>query len=371
MNNMIDQKIWQGVNYLLDEYAMVKAEDKVIIAYTKKSRESAAWVSHALELRNIEVNVIWMKPLKDAGFFDRFVNVLPQKEKLTGQRKLHIMTFELDTLSHTHEIRKALSVYDEKNYLIIRAMSACPQLFSHALHANPKELLGRNVTILERCMKANNLRIKCQGGTDLKVHLDSERFRWISNHGVSRGRDTLILPAGEVATYPDSIEGTLVANFAFNLNAITHIDTRLETNPIKVFLEKGKAIDFECENMKVKDIVAKCFKIHNGMNVGELGFGTNYCIQDAIPLNSHINERCPGVHLGFGQHNQNDILYQCEIHLDLITKGGLIWVDEDSLPLNLDDITASLNPHPLNSQAEDVFSPDDCDLKNDCCGIIR
>jgi leucyl aminopeptidase (aminopeptidase T) len=372
MNNMINQKIWQGVNYLLDEYAMVKAEDKVIIAYTKKSRESAAWVSHALELRNIEVNVIWMKPLKDDGFYDRFVNVLPQKENLTGQKKLHIMTFELDTLSHTNEIRKALSAYDERNYLIIRAMSACPELFSHALHAKPKELLGRNATILQRCMQANTLRIKCPGGTDLKVHLDSERFRWISNHGAWRERDTLILPAGEVATYPDCIEGTLVANFAFNLNAFTSIDTRLETSPIKVFIEKGKATDFECENIKMKGIVAKCFNSPNGMNVGELGFGTNYCVQHAIPLNSHINERCPGVHLGFGQHNQSSNLYESQTHLDLITKGGFIWVDEDSIPLNLDNIAPSLNPHPLNCQAEDVFAPNsNRDLTNDCCGIIK
>jgi hypothetical protein len=373
VNNMIDKKIWQGVNYLLDDYAKVKAEDQVIIAYTKDSRESAAWVSHALELRNIKVNLIWMKPLKDAGFFDRFVNVLPQKEELDGNRNLHIMTFEFDTLSHTNQIRKALSEYDERNYSVIRAMSACPELFSSALHAQPEQLLARNATILERCMQANTLRIKCPGGTDLKVCLDSERFRWISNHGVRRERETLILPAGEVATYPDCIEGTLVADFAFNLNAFVDIDTRLENNSIKVFIEKGKARYFECKNMKVKDIVEKCFNSPNGMNVGELGFGTNYCVQNATPLNSHINERCPGVHLGFGQHNQSCILYKSETHLDLITKGGLIWVDEDySSPLNLDNIAPSLTPHPLNYQAEDVFAPDsDPDLKNDCCGVIK
>ncbi len=368
---MIDQKIWQGVNYLLDDYAKVKAEDKVIIAYTKDSRESAAWVSHALELRNIDVNLIWMKPLKDAGFFDRLKNVLPQKEKLTGNKKLHIMTFELDTLSHSNEIRKALSVYDQNKYLVIRAMSACPELFSYALHADPKQLLARNATILERCMKANSLRIKCSGGTDLTVRLNSERFRWISNNGVWRKGDTLILPAGEVATYPDFIEGTLVANFAFNLNAIIDADTRLKTHPIKVFIEKGKATHFECDNIEIKDIVAKCFNEPNGMNVGELGFGTNYRVQDAISLNSHINERCPGIHLGFGQHNQGSILYQCKTHLDLIAKGGFVWIDDDSSPLNLDKIPLSSMSHPLNCQAEDVFAPNENpDLKNDCCGMI-
>lgn len=367
---MIDEKIWQGVNYLLDDYAQVKADDKVIIAYTSPSRESAAWVAHALELRNIEASVVWMNPLKDPGFFDRLVKVLPEKEHLIG--KLHVMTFELETLSHSNAIQKALSVYDPNKCLVVRVLSACPELFSSTLHANPNQLLARNATILERLMKAKTLRIKCPGGTDLRVRLDSERFRWISNHGVWREGDTLVLPAGEVATYPSNIDGTLIANFAINVNHPISIDARLKDNPIKVFIEQGKAIYFECENLDIKDTVAKCFNEPNGMKIGELGFGTNYSIQDAIPLNSHINERCPGVHLGFGQHNQGGILsYECKTHIDLITKGGLIWVNENSSPLNLENIRPSSNPHPSNYRAEDAFSPDyNPIVKNDCCGLV-
>lgn len=353
---MINEQIWQGVNCLLDDYAKIKKDDKVIIAYTKNCRESAAWVSYALELRNINVNLIWMKPLKDAGFSNRLVNALPQK--LARNEKLHIMTFELDTMSHTNEIRKALSIYDENQYLVVRAMSACPELFSYALHAKPEQLLSRNATILERCMKANILKIKTASGTDLTVHLDSNRFGWISNHGIWREGDTLVLPAGEVATYPNCVDGMLIADFAINVNLRIDLDVRLEANPVKVFIEKGKATYFECDNVKIRDVVARCFNYPNGMNVGELGFGTNYSVQNAVSLNSQINERCPGVHLGFGQHNQGGILYQCDTHLDLIAKEGLIWIDEDSSPLNLNDIALSSTSHPSNYQAEDVFSPD-------------
>jgi leucyl aminopeptidase (aminopeptidase T) len=371
--NMIDEKIWQGVDNLIDSYANIKTEDKVIIAYTKDSRESAAWVSHALDLRGVDVDLVWMKPLKDTGFFDRFTSVVPSKEELTEYRKLCIMTFEADTLSHTKEIRKALCHYDNNQYLVIRLISAHPELFSYALHADPEQLLARNATILQRCKQAKNLRIKCPGGTDLKVNLDSERFRWISNSGVCRQGDAMILPAGEVATYPECIEGTLVANFAFNLNIPTDNDVNLEINPVTVYLEKGKATHFKCDNKKIYDLVAKCFDNPNGVNVGELGFGTNYCIQDVSPQNSHINERRPGVHLGFGQHNQGGgrVTYECNTHIDLITRGGLIWVDEDSLPLDLDNIAPSLIPHPVDYEAEDAFAPDlDPDSHNDCCGII-
>ncbi len=369
---MIDEKIWQGVNFLIDNYINVKQEDKVIITYTKDSREPAAWVSYALELRNVEVDLIWMKPLKDVGFFDRFKNILPGEKELTEERKLHVVTLEADTLSHTNDIRQALSIYDKDKYFVVRLISAHPELFSYALHADPTQLLARNATILQRCMRAKKIRITSPAGTDLKVSLDSERFRWISNSGICRQGDAMILPAGEVATYPENIEGVLVANFAFNLNLPTDNNVDLKTNPVKVFVENGKATHFECDNKEIYNLVATCFENPNGINVGELGFGTNYCINDVAPQNSHINERRPGVHLGFGQHNQGGkLFYDCRTHIDLITRGGLIWVDEESSPLDLDNIEPSATPHPLNYEAEDAFSPNqNSDSINDCCGII-
>jgi leucyl aminopeptidase (aminopeptidase T) len=369
---MINEKILQGVNCLIDDYVKIKAEDTVIILYTKDSREPAAWVGHSLESKNIAVDLIWMKPLKDAGFLDRLMKVLPREEELSKDGKLHIITFEADTLSHTKEIRKALSTYDKDKYFITHLMSAYPELFSYALHAKPEQLLARNAAILHRCMQASTLRIKCSNGTDLRVGLDSENFRWISNSGVRRKGENLILPAGEVATYPKDIDGTLIADFAFNLNTILDINTCLKANPVKVFIEQGKAVYFECDNSEIHKVVAKCFDTNNGINIGELGFGTNYCVQNATPLNCHINERCPGVHLGFGQHNQGSgNLYECKTHLDLISKGGFIWVDEDLSPLDLDNIVPSLIPHPLNYQSEDVFSPDLAPTScNDCCGIV-
>jgi hypothetical protein len=112
---------------------------------------------------------------------------------------------------------------------------------------------------------------------------------------------------------------------------------------------------------------------HCAYNVGELGFGTNFCVRDPIAMNSHINERRPGVHLGFGQHNQDPgvVGYQCAVHLDLIARGGLVWVDDDKVPLDLENITPSPAVHPCGPRDEDLFSPDFEDLEiDDCCGIV-
>jgi hypothetical protein len=118
----------------------------------------------------------------------------------------------------------------------------------------------------------------------------------------------------------------------------------------------------------------QCFKTHCAYNVGELGFGTNRMIEIPIALNSHINERKPGIHLGFGQHNQDPgiVTYQCQIHLDLVASGGLMWVDDDSDPIDLLTFRPTLVDHPSKFRDEDVFSPDLNDLEvEDCCGILR
>jgi leucyl aminopeptidase (aminopeptidase T) len=211
------------------------------------------------------------------------------------------------------------------------------------------------------------------GGTDLSIGLDSQRHRWISNRGVWRPGSTVILPAGEVATYPASVDGVLVADFAFNVNAMTQRDSRLDRNPIRVWIEDGRAVRFQCEDAGTSSFLEECFSRHYADNVGEIGFGTNHCIESSIELNSHINERRPGVHLGFGQHNQDPdvVQYQCDLHLDLIARGGSISVDGGRTFFDLENIIPSRHEHPTHPRSEDIFGAELDDLEvDDCCGLL-
>jgi len=89
-----------------------------------------------------------------------------------------------------------------------------------------------------------------------------------------------------------------------------------------------------------------------------------------VPENSHLNERVPGVHIGFGQHNQKAAAtgYDCDIHIDLCAQGGLVWFDDLAEPLDLENVTPSARPHPILVNSEDVFSDD---AEEDCCGILQ
>lgn len=366
----IDTKAWSGVQSLLDNYLKVRSDDYVVLLYTSDASESAAWVSAALELRGILCNRVWMAPLWDKGFPERLAPALPNPAELSG--RLVMLSLELDTMSHSAPLLEATAKY--KDRYVFRAISACNDLFSIALHPSPEELSARNTTILEHLMPAKRLRITTESGSDLRIALDP-KHRWISNRGMARPRRIAILPAGEVATFPASIDGKLVADFAFNVNAVTRRDARLQDHPVTIWVENGRAAKAECDDRAVSRFIEECFRTHCAHNVGELGFGTNFAVTDAIHLNSHINERRPGVHLGFGDHNQdsNVVNYQCLVHLDLICRGGKIWVDDDPVPLDLDNIASATEPHPDTTRDEDVFvGGATLELEiDDCCGILK
>lgn len=368
---MITQEVWNGVASLLDNYIGIRDSDMVVVGYTPDSREPAAWVAAALDFRGINNTNVWMSALRDDGFLERFSSALPKPDKLMG--RLIVLTLERDTMSHNSIIRNALSDFDPERCFVFRAISACPDLFSHALRTSPQELSAKNTALLDRFVSAKKLRITTAKGTKLNLTLDNDRHRWVSNRGVWRSGNFVMLPAGEVATYPARIDGVFVADFAFNVNAITEIDARLHEHPVTIWIEEGRAVRYACDNPIIQRFIEQCLRTDCAPNVGELGFGTNVGLDSSISLNSHINERRPGVHLGFGDHNQADgvVGYECPIHLDLIAKGGLVWTDDDPIPMDLENVPSSEKPHPIRYHAEDLRSPGFDDLEiDDCCGIL-
>ena len=368
----MDIETWEGVQSLLDNYVAIRDEDLMVLLYASDSAEPAAWVTAALEQRGMPVRRVWMNPLQDEEFAARLASAMPQPDEFSG--RIIVLSLERDTMSHQKTIGLALAPFDKERRVLIRTISACPSLFSSALRPSPAELSARNAAVLERCFAATRLRIKSAGGTDLRIKLDNQKFRWISNRGSARPGGFLILPAGEVATFPAEVEGVLVADFAYNANIFTEIDARLHSHPVTVWIENQRAVRWHCDDAVFGWFLDDCFERFGAHRVGELGLGTNFAIDEGVSLNSHINERRPGVHLGFGQHNQKRgiVDYTCELHLDLITKGALIWFDDDPVPMDLENVVPSTNAHPDHTRDEDAFSLEETDLLDvdDCCGLL-
>ncbi|MFK8906823.1 hypothetical protein [Streptomyces sp. YS-3] len=355
------RELRDGVDSLLDRYVGISNRDHCIVAFSPDSREAAAWLMAGLKQRNVRTQIVGMRPLVDYEFAGRLNSAVAEADPATG--RLIIFTLERDTMSHFSPLLDVLQRFGGDRCMVVRIISASREFFEKALNLGPDELSARNAALLTRLTKARTVRVRTRSGTDLRISLDSDRFEWISNRGVWRPGGFTILPAGEIATYPARIDGRLVADGALNCNVITRIDTRLAAHPLTVDIEDGRATGFTCADDDVRELVELCFKQPHGTRVGELGFGTNAGIDQFISANSHINERRVGVHIGFGQHNQDRSVvgYEEKVHLDLITDGAELFLDEEPVPIDLDDIQLVGDEHPALVRDEDITG--------DCCGL--
>ena len=360
-------QVWKGIQSLFDSYIHIDPLDYVLLIYTPDAQESATWVSAALEDRQIKYSRFVMQPLHDSHFDEQLAHHLPKPNDI--KKRLIVLTFERDTMSHTTSLLNQMRHFPKDKIVALRTISASAELFSVALMPTPEELERRNAYIIDKLYGTKSLRVTTQGGTDIRITLDSEKHRWISNRGRLRPGATIILPAGEVATYPADVNGIFVADFAYNINMVTEKDVRLNHCPVRLDIENGLVKKYSCDNPEIQKFLDTSLSTECSFKIGELGFGTNMAVTYPVPFNSHVNERCPGIHLGLGQHNQNpDIVgYQCAIHLDLIAKGGLVWADGE-LVVDLENVPDSAIPHPTFTEDEDVFSPESID---DCCGNFQ
>lgn len=349
-----------GVSRLIEDYAQIGTTDRVVIAYTPDSRESAAHLILGLQERGIKSSAVAMKPLIDPEFSARLNSALSD---LPHGASLVIFTLELDTMSHFEPLVEAMRKNGPERTRIIRIISACDEFFTHAMNLSPNALTGLNAAALSMLDGRHHYRITTEAGTDLSVEVDSGRYDWISNRGVWRPGSFTILPAGEVATYPVRIDGTLVADGAINCNIIARMDMRLGPNPLTVTIQNSRAVAHHCENPELAELVRLAFKRENGSRIGELGFGTNKGIPEFIEKNSHINERRSGVHIGFGQHNQDyaRVAYHEDIHLDVITDDARIYVNEDTAGFLMSELEDTGMVHPQYVRDEDITG--------DCCGV--
>lgn len=361
MTQMLDENVFQGVKVFLDDYIGVQDGDTVVIAYTPDSREPAAWVALALKQRQFDPAIVMMRPLRDDGFAERLDAVLPARTEPAG--RLVMIVLERDTMSHFNVFEAVLMNRSPENTMIYRIISASRELFTKAFNSTPSELSALNATLLDRVQPAQRIRVRTDGGTDLTVQVDSAKYQWISNRGMWRPGGFTILPAGEIATYPTRVDGVLVADGAYNANVITPLNARLAETPVRIRVEDSEAVEFSCADESLREMFQLCFDSPHGRHIGEFGLGTNRGIDEFISANSHINERRCGVHFGFGQHNQSlsRVPYVADIHLDMITSGGRIWIDDDPEPIDLTNVVPTDVAHPSDALDEDITG--------DCCGL--
>ncbi|TCO64426.1 hypothetical protein [Actinocrispum wychmicini] len=361
-----DERVWRGVSLMLDQYLRISAEDRVLILYARSAREPAAWIAAELGAREIPTATTDLDTLSGttvARFADK-LNAMSSGPDESGAR-LVVVCVEYDIVTPSAWIRAALEPFAGRKTEVFRTIMTGEAFFRQGVTTSPDTLNNINAGLLRNLRSAERFTVRTSSGSELDITLDHGRYRWVSNRGMPREGAFVLLPAGEVATYPARISGQLVADGAFNSTAHTKLDARLQDHPAVFEIEDGRMVDYHCDNPLVEKLIERCLRLPNADRVGELGFGTNVGIEQFISLNSHLNERFPGLHIGFGQSNQiRGEVYSCDVHVDFIASDCTIEIAGQP-PLNSADFKNLTGEHPAIEAG--VF---DEDLDGDCCGLF-
>lgn len=340
-----------GIDLFLDNYVGLQAHDQVIIATHQRCRATAKGIAAGVKVRGATVTSITFGDLCTG---DEFSQALTRgADGLSPMQPLRVIVCEYDTMS----FRQALKDFQARlgdRVAIYRLINCTTELFDLCFQVEWEQLRAFNSHILNRIYKSRWARMTSANGTDMMVEFDHKRYRWVSNFGKPASGELTVLPAGEVNTFPASVNGHLVANGAFNLNRRFDGDVRLNRAPVHLDVVDGRLQGFSCSNGIIDMLFRTVFSEANACRVGEFGIGTNIGVDRFVAFNSHINERHPGVHIGFGEHGQPGVVaYAAVNHLDLIVSDVVIELDDGS---TIDPLRPALgdDPHPVNTHSEDT-----------------
>lgn len=351
-----DQNVLAGIYNLFDSYIELTARDQVIICYWHECDSYVAWLLYALRTKRMDWQLLPFAN-RDQGQFVKTLNILLETASQQNQHgKIVVIVCEQEALSFSTYLKQ---LHQKSNIHVCRMMNTSEHLFNQALLVPTQELKNINANLLEK-LRAHDqitLNITQKNGTDLHITLDNTQYQWISAYGVSTKKELLLLPSGEINTYPRSISGTFVASGAMHANIKLPFDTRLAHKPVTFNIQNGIVQTFQCDDVVLHNFLQALLQEPHMNAVGEMGIGTNIGITQFVKENSHINERFPGVHLGFGAHFQKQkICYQPKFHVDFINPFGMIHVintDEKINLENLQEFRQKFVPHPMNTSAED------------------
>ncbi len=175
--------------------------------------------------------------------------------------------------------------------------------------------------------KGKKVRIKTKLGTDMHLSV-AGRKAFGRDSGLFRKKGAFgNLPTGEVFIAPveKTANGVFVADASF-------ADIGKLKKPLKVYVEKGYAVEFEGYGAKkLEKIIDSVGK--KARNIAELGIGTNE--KAIITGNILEDEKVKGTcHIALGNNAGFGGKVHVQLHMDGIIRKPTIWVDDKKIMSN-------------------------------------
>lgn len=206
------------------------------------------------------------------------------------------------------------------------------KIMQTGMQADYYKIAGLTLLIMSIAVKSKTAKVTTLNGTNLQITL-SRNLKWVPDTGLLWYRGVWgNLPAGEVYTCPESINGVMVVDGTLG-DFFNQKYGNLEKTPVTIPINNSRAEveKISCEN---NDLLLEFKKYlqhdENANRVGEFACGTNIALKDLIS-NLLQDEKFPGVHIAFGNPypDKTGAHWASKGHVDGIMKECSLWFDDN------------------------------------------
>ncbi len=201
------------------------------------------------------------------------------------------------------------------------------EIMCHGMRADFRKVDEVSKRLLERAKKAKTITVKSRRGTDMVATFSPDRI-WRKTSGIIE-EVWSNLPGGEIFTAPESVDGVFVIDGSVG----DHFSAKygvLDETPMTLHLENGYLKQVQCDNKELEtEFWEYCHTAEHSDRVGEFAIGTNLAVFE-FTGNLLQDEKMPGIHIAFGDPygSQTNADWSCPTHVDVITGGCDIWIDD-------------------------------------------
>ena len=227
-----------------------------------------------------------------------------------------------------------VGVVERRRIRYAHMVGVTPRIMREGMRADYLQVDRLSNQLCARMDHANSLTVRTAAGTNFSATFD-RKLAWVKTSGLINPRYWSNLPAGEVFTTPDSVDGTFVcdgtAGDYFNAKYGT-----LERAPLVLEIRGGRLQTARCDRADLeRDFWDYCHTDENSDRVGELAFGTNLGVREMIGILLQ-DEKVPGVHLAFGDPygSQTNANWKSRTHVDVLTRNCDVWIDDEQVIAN-------------------------------------
>jgi aminopeptidase len=202
-------------------------------------------------------------------------------------------------------------------------------MMQQAMRTDYAEVRALSRSLLAKLQRGATISVRAPRGTALEVRCGA-RVRWHAEDGILDAPGWTNLPAGELLTCPESVDGVLVPDGgvwdALGV-PVKHADR------LRMSFIDGELRELEGGAGTEPELLIAQLEAHeHGRRVGQVAFGTNIGVVAAVG-NLLQDLKMPGFHLSLGhscpQHTRAD--WDCAVEIPLLVRRA--DVDVDSVPV--------------------------------------